>query len=168
MQSTAAATSGGSAHHERQQALAQLHMALNAAGVSSVLVVPPPRPGQGKKRATSPASPHRSGAGKSGQESPVEGSREGQASMKVGPASRGIDNKTSVGLPADRLEAGDIVIFPASNPMPAQWMQAARVRQVLLVSWIFSWRDLLTDGTLNGLDAPPNPLWLQWPQGVST
>jgi hypothetical protein len=52
-------------------------------------------------------------------------------SGKVGEAAGAGVGAVSASLPLARLEAGDIVVFPASSPPPAHWMHGARLRQAL-------------------------------------
>jgi len=134
-------------------ALAELHMALAVAGIQTVLVVPPRREPKKKK---SPRDPSSSSA-------PVTAVlADGQV---VGEQKGRVKNVTS-SLPVEQLQAGDIIVFPASSPPPPQWMHTARLRQALLVSWLFSWRDLGRDSASSGLDAPPHALWMDWDAGT--
>ena len=134
-------------------ALAELHMALAVAGIQTVLVVPPRREPKKKK---SPRDPSSSSA-------PVTAVlADGQV---VGEQKGRVKNVTS-SLPVEQLQAGDIIVFPASSPPPPQWMHTARLRQALLVSWLFSWRDLGRDSASSGLDAPPHALWMDWDAGM--
>ena len=135
-------------------ALAELQKALVAAGVRAILVRAPPRAGRKSKR-----NRPKGDSGSSGQL--VESGARGQEDVQ----GEGGGNAT-LSLPVAQLQAGDIVVFPASRPPPSQWMHAARLRHVLLVSWLFSWRDLVSEGASSGLDAPPHPLWMDWDAGM--
>jgi tetratricopeptide (TPR) repeat protein len=148
---------------EQASALSELHAALSAAGVRAVLVVPPAKAASKQgPRATSPQPaaemlPGRQGVGRSGS---------GASSAGQGAPLSSTRADTTLSLSPERLQAGDIVVFPARRPPPAQWMHGARLRQALLVSWSFSGRDLTADVSSSGLDALPQPLWLHWHPGM--
>ena len=131
---------------QEAHALAELHAVLTTTGVNSVLVVAPKRAGSKKRRAKE-----------------KNGVAVAPGSSSLG---EGATENVTFSLPVEQLEAGDIVFFAASCPAPPQWMHAARLRQALLVSWLFSWRDLTSVGASGGLDAPPNALWLNWDAGM--
>ena len=128
-------------------------MALAVAGIQTVLVVPPRREPKKKK---SPRDPSSSSA-------PVTAVL---ADGQVVDEQKGRLKNVTSSLPVEQLQAGDIIVFPASSPPPPQWMHTARLRQALLVSWLFSWRDLGRDSASSGLDAPPHALWMDWDAGM--
>ena len=149
---------------EQASALRALHAALSAAGVRAVLVVPPAKAASKKQgpRETSPQPAAEMLAGRQG----VGRSGSGPSSAGQGAPPSSTRADTTLSLPPERLQAGDIVVFPARRPPPAQWMHGARLRQALLVSWSFSGRDLTADVSSSGLDALPQPLWLHWHPGM--
>ena len=55
----------------------------------------------------------------------------GKVGEAAGAAGGAAGGAVRVRLPLARLEAGDIVVFPASSPPPAHWMHGARLRQAL-------------------------------------
>jgi hypothetical protein len=135
-------------------ALAELQKALVVAGIHAVLVAAPARANKKGRRSAAKGED-----GSSSQVARVGGQgQQGGAELGEGNVTRS--------LPVTQLQAGDVVVFPASRPPPAPWLHAARLRQVVLVSWLFSWRDLVSEGASSGLSAPPHPLWMDWDAGM--